>query len=50
MCPERVLKLNARGVVELKDPAGCTGCRLCEWLCPDFAIKVHRDMAEEVRT
>jgi len=19
----------------------CTGCRLCEWLCPDWAIVVH---------
>ena len=41
MCPERVLRLNARQVVELTDPAGCTACRLCEWLCPDFAIRVH---------
>jgi indolepyruvate ferredoxin oxidoreductase beta subunit len=40
MCPERVLRLNARQVVELADPTGCTACRLCEWLCPDFAIRV----------
>ena len=19
----------------------CTGCRLCEWVCPDFAISVE---------
>ena len=19
----------------------CTGCRLCEWLCPDWAVTVH---------
>ncbi|WP_199900071.1 4Fe-4S binding protein, partial [Rhodopseudomonas sp. B29] len=24
-------------------PEKCTGCRLCEWLCPDFAIRVHLD-------
>lgn len=40
MCPERVLRLGARGTAELIDPAGCTACRLCEWLCPDFAIRV----------
>ncbi|MCU0837957.1 MAG: 2-oxoacid:acceptor oxidoreductase family protein [Rhodospirillales bacterium] len=40
MCPERCLTLNARHIVELTDPAACTACRLCEWLCPDFAIRV----------
>ena len=35
--------LNDERVVELTDPATCTGCRLCEWLCPDFAIRVHLD-------
>ncbi len=40
MCPERCLTLNARHIVELADPAACTACRLCEWLCPDFAIRV----------
>jgi len=24
----------------IKDLAACTGCRLCEWLCPDWAIVV----------
>ena len=26
-----------------RGPKKCTGCRLCEWLCPDFAIRVHLD-------
>jgi indolepyruvate ferredoxin oxidoreductase beta subunit len=24
----------------LAKPELCTGCRVCEWLCPDFAIDV----------
>ncbi len=40
MCPERCLVLNRWGSVSLTDPALCTGCRLCEMLCPDFAIRV----------
>jgi indolepyruvate ferredoxin oxidoreductase beta subunit len=40
-CPERCLSLNAERIVELAQPDRCTGCRLCEWLCPDFAIRVH---------
>jgi indolepyruvate ferredoxin oxidoreductase beta subunit len=42
-CPERCLRLNGDRVAELTDPARCTGCRVCEWLCPDFAIRVHLD-------
>ncbi len=40
-CPERCLQLNAQQIVELFAPERCTGCRICEWLCPDFAINVH---------
>ncbi len=39
-CPERCLHLDDAGIAELTDPALCTGCRICEWLCPDFAIDV----------
>lgn len=41
MCPERCLTLNARMVAELARPDACTACRLCEWLCPDFAIRIE---------
>ena len=43
MCPERCLRLNARRVAEVANPAACTACRRCEWLCPDFAIRVLTD-------
>jgi indolepyruvate ferredoxin oxidoreductase beta subunit len=42
MCPERCLRLNQRQIVELSDADACTGCRICEWLCPDFAIRVTK--------
>ncbi len=29
------------------DPEACTGCKLCEYLCPDFAIQVYKDEQEE---
>jgi indolepyruvate ferredoxin oxidoreductase beta subunit len=47
MCPERCLRLNDELIVELSDPEACTGCRICEWLCPDFAIRVRRVPALE---
>ncbi|OGK86606.1 MAG: hypothetical protein A2X52_19955 [Candidatus Rokubacteria bacterium GWC2_70_16] len=47
VCPERILAIDSAGggrgadtVRVLRDDA-CTGCRLCELLCPDFAIAVH---------
>lgn len=42
-CPERCLRLDQEGIVELFAPDRCTGCRVCEWLCPDFAITVHNE-------
>ena len=46
-CPERCLRLDSQQIVELIDPNLCTGCRMCEWLCPDFAINVHLDPPKE---
>ena len=41
LCPEKVFiaekpLLKAR----VADLPACTGCRLCEWLCTDWAINV----------
>ena len=44
ICPKQVLHhrppLNIAIVINLKP---CTGCRLCEWLCPDWAIVVRAE-------
>jgi len=40
-CPELCLAIGPRDKVAVVRPDACTGCRLCEWLCPDFAIAVH---------
>jgi len=46
MCPERVLAINAADKVAVVRAEACTGCRVCELLCPDFAISVHDHGAE----
>jgi indolepyruvate ferredoxin oxidoreductase beta subunit len=40
-CPERCLAMDGGDAVRVVRPEACTGCRLCELLCPDFAIMVH---------
>ena len=52
-CPvdalEKSTELNKRGVYPpgLKEENECNFCRLCELLCPDFAITVLPDEKEE---
>ena len=31
----------------LSDPDKCTGCGVCGWLCPDFAIEVYKFVESE---
>ena len=39
-CPRDALAEDKRGCPYLANPDRCTACRLCEMLCPDFAISV----------
>ena len=41
VCPEYCLAIGSNDKVVVTRPDACTGCRLCELLCPDFAIVVH---------
>lgn len=42
-CPKDNLKPGDDGGPEMIDPEACTGCKLCEYLCPDFAIQVWKE-------
>ena len=39
-CPDDVFE-DRDGLPVIKDITRCSGCLLCELLCPDFAIEVH---------
>jgi len=40
-CPASVFAKSSSGMPTIKDPEACTGCRFCEFHCPDFAISIH---------
>lgn len=48
-CPKKALtssdKINAKGYLlpREKDMSRCTGCKLCELMCPDFAIAIETE-------
>jgi len=44
VCPKKVLVLGTF-TAQVAHPELCIGCRMCENLCPDFAITVQ--VAEE---
>lgn len=39
-CPKQVLMAGAGNKPEAVKTGHCTGCRLCEYRCPDLAITV----------
>lgn len=46
-CPVEALGQDETGLAQVKDPEKCTGCRLCEMRCPDFAIQVRSPRKKE---
>jgi 2-oxoglutarate ferredoxin oxidoreductase subunit delta len=42
LCPTDVLIGGRHGASEVAHPEQCTGCRVCEIHCPEFAITVRR--------
>jgi len=44
-CPQKVFTWDEKQRVLISYPEKCTGCRLCEYRCPDLAIEVRK--AEE---
>ena len=53
-CSNKVLEVsdefNVKGYhpPQVKDPAGCVACKLCELICPEFAIYVTEDKQETI--
>ena len=39
-CPKGVIKRNEAGEPVIAAPEKCSGCRVCELRCPDFAISI----------
>lgn len=40
-CPKKVLEMGEGRVPEAVRIGDCTGCRICEVLCPDLALVVE---------
>jgi 2-oxoglutarate ferredoxin oxidoreductase subunit delta len=42
---DREAKISQRGFREIivKQPDKCSGCMLCEWLCPDLVITIDKE-------
>jgi 2-oxoglutarate ferredoxin oxidoreductase subunit delta len=40
LCPQGTLAADSVGKVYIQYPETCTGCKICELHCPDFAILV----------
>ena len=40
LCPKTVYSSDEMGRPQITNPEKCIQCRMCEYRCPDFAIKV----------
>ena len=40
-CPKNVLDFGLEGKAAVVDLESCIGCNMCEYRCPDYAIKVE---------
>ncbi len=45
VCPEEVLGFGEGDRAVAAHPDRCTGCQLCQLLCPDFAVVVREEVA-----
>ena len=48
-CIEMGDKLSTTGVLlpDFAHPDKCNGCKICGWMCPDFAIEVYKYVEEK---
>jgi len=37
-CPKQCIGIHSDGTPYLADPEACTSCRMCEYMCPDWAV------------
>ncbi len=49
-CPKETLVADKDSVPTITDLESCTGCRLCEMRCPDFAIVVTKDEKQKTKS
>ncbi len=46
-CPVQVYTQETDGTPSIAYPEKCIGCKMCEYRCPDFAIKVEVEKKNE---
>lgn len=40
-CPQKVLAMNEKKILVIERQDACSGCRMCEYRCPDLAIAIE---------